>query len=363
MSGPFVRYTDSVEVISEDESETIDKILESMHRLSGRTEKQCGHAIRVSHAKSHGVAVGEMVVLDGLPEELRQGLFATPGRHPVIARLANVPGEIVSDAVSTQRGLAIKVLGVGGEMLPGHAGEGTQDFVLDTGNRFGPADVKEFLATHLALEHAPQIPEAVKEGVSKASFATNKALHAVGGDSARLDVYGHPRIHPLAEAYFTQAPIRYGDYIAKLAVVPVSAAQRALEDEVLDTSKDENALRTATVNYLRDHDAVFEVRVQLCTDLEAMPVENANTEWSEEASPYKAVARLTLPRQEAYTEARRAYVDEALSFCPSHSLAAHRPLGSIMRARLRAYPEMSAHRRTKNGRPLTEPRSIEEVPA
>ncbi len=33
-----------------------------------------------------------------------------------------------------------------------------------------------------------------------------------------------------------------------------------------------------------------------------------------------------------------------------------------MRARLRAYPEMSSHRRRETGRPLTEPQSIGEVP-
>ncbi len=362
MSNSFVRYSDTAEVVPEGESEAINKILESMHRLSDRTEKQYGHAIRVSHAKSHGVAVGELVVSDGLPEELRQGLFANPSRYPVIARLANVPGEIISDAVSTQRGLSIKILGVEGEMLPGHTGETTQDWVLDTGNRFGAANAKEFLAQHLLMEHAPQMPEPIKEGVSKASYATNKALHAVGGDSAHLDFFGSPRIHPMAEAYFSQAPIRYGDYIAKLAVVPVAPAQLALEKDVLDTAKDENALRTATVNYLRDQDAVFEIRVQLCTNLESMPVEDANKEWSEDESPYRTVARLTFPRQEAYSDARRAYADEDLAFCVSHSLAAHRPMGSIMRARMRAYPEMSKHRREANEKPLMEPRSIGEVP-
>ena len=362
MSASFVAYSDAVEVIADDETETIDKILESMHRLSGRTQTQYGHAIRVSHAKSHGAAVGELTVLDDLPEPLKQGLFAEPKTYPVIARLANVPGEIDTDAVSTQSGLSIKILGVDGEMLPGHAGQHTQDWVLDTGNRFGPANVKEFLATHLLLEHLPHVPTVAKEAVSKTSVVSNKALHAVGGDSAHLDFFGHPRIHPLAEAYFSQAPIRYGNYIAKLAIVPVSAAQQALEKDVLDTSKDENALRTATVSYLREQDAVFEIRVQLCTDLETMPVENATTEWREDESQYQTVARLTFPRQEAYSEARKEYVDKALSFCPSHSLAAHRPLGSIMRARMRAYPEMSTHRRTATGQPLTEPQSIEEVP-
>jgi len=363
MSHSYVRYSDGVEVVPDDEYETITKILESMRRLGDRTQEKYGHAVRVSHAKSHGAAVGELVVLDGLPGPLRQGLFAKPDRYPVIARLANVPGEIVSDAVTTQAGLAIKIVGVEGEMLPGHAGESTQDFVLDTGNRFGPANVKEFLATQLGLEHMPQVPEAVKKAATEVALAANKALHAVGGDSARLDVFGHPRIHPLAEAYFSQAPIRYGDYVAKLAAVPVSPAQVALGDDALDTAHDDNALRTATVNYLRDHAAVFDIRVQLCTDLKTMPVENANTEWSEEESPYQTVARLTLPRQEAYSEARKDYVDRDLSFSPAHALAAHRPLGSIMRARLRAYPELSRWRRAANGRPLTEPRSLEEVPA
>ena len=56
------------------------------------------------------------------------------------------------------------------------------------------------------------------------------------------------------------------------------------------------------------------------------------------------------------------FVDD-LSFCVSHSLVAHRPLGSIMRARLRAYPEMSRLRRSTNGVVLAEPVSVAEVPA
>ena len=359
----YVPYSASVEVIPDNEHEVIDQILQSMHRLSDRNQKkQNGHAVRVSHAKSHGFAAGTLEVLDGLPEELRQGLFAVPKRYDVMARLANVPGEIVSDAISTQRGLSFKVLGVDGEKLPGHAGD-TQDFVMDTGSRFGAKDAKEFLATQLVLEHGPQIPDGLKEAVSKVSFAANKALHAIGKDSAHLDLYGSPRIHPLAEAYYTQVAIRYGDYVAKLVAVPTTPDQLALENDVLDTAKDPDALRTATVSYLRDHDAVFDIRIQLCTDLEKMPVEDGTAEWSEDESPYQTVARLTLPRQEAYSDARRAYGDDRLSFSPAHSLAAHRPLGSIMRARLRAYPEMSRHRRSQNGEPLTEPKSVDEMPA
>ena len=356
----FVRYSDSVESVPANEAQTIDAILASMRRLQQRTHAKFGTAVRVSHAKAHGVAVGELIVADDLSGPLCQGVFKPGARYPVIARLANVPGEIDSDAVATQRGLALKLLEVEGEKLPGHTGA-TQDFVLDSGNRFAAGTAAQFLMNHRMLEHAPQMPDALKAAVSTASRAGNKALHYMGVDSPTLDFFGHSRVHPMAEAYFTQAPIRYGDYFAKLAVVPVSSGQRALDGTEVD-SDDPNALRTATVAYLRDHDAEFEIRVQLCTNLDRMPVEDASVEWPEQESPYRTVARLRLPRQEAFNEARRTFVDN-LSFCVSHSLSAHRPLGSIMRARLRAYPEMSRLRRQTNGVPLREPVSIDEVPA
>jgi hypothetical protein len=226
------------------------------------------------------------------------------------------------------------------------------------------ANASQFLMQHRMIEHAPQIPAVVKEAVSTVSRVTNDALEAIGTDSAKLDFFGDSKIHPLAEAYYSQAPIRYGNYIAKLAVVPVTGAQEALvaADVDVDGDKDPNALRTATVSYLRNNEAEFEIRIQLCTDLEKMPVEDASKEWSEEESPYEPVARIKLPRQEAYSDARRQYVD-SLSFSPAHSLEAHRPLGSIMRARLHAYPEMSRVRRQGNNEPLSEPTSIDQVPA
>jgi len=107
--------------------------------------------------------------------------------------------------------------------------------------------------------------------------------------------------------------------------------------------KEPNALGTTTVGYLREHDAKFEIHIQLCTDLEKMPIEDASKEWSANESLYQPVARIRLPRQEAYSDARQAYV-EGLSFSPAHSLEAHQPLGSIMRARLQVYPAMSRRR-------------------
>ncbi len=57
---------------------------------------------------------GTMTVLDGLPAQLAQGLFAKPGQYDVAMRFSTLPGDILDDSVSTPRGLAVKVIGVQG---------------------------------------------------------------------------------------------------------------------------------------------------------------------------------------------------------------------------------------------------------
>ncbi len=360
--GGYLRYSDDVETIGLDEEKTFDRIIAIMGAGGRITRERYGHAVRTSHAKAHGLLKGELRVLDDLPGPLRQGLFAAPRTYPVVVRLSHVPGELLDDReVSTPRGMAIKIFDAEGPKVAGHEGENTHDFVLDTGKNFIASDAQVFLAEIAATEAAAPMPQAVKGAVSVASRAANAALNAVGLVSATLDFYGHPKLHPLTEPYFTQAPIRYGDHVAKLGVFPDTSRLRALVEEALAIG-DENGLRTAVVEFVRADPAEFEVRVQLCTDLDSMPVEDASAEWPEDRSPYRTVARLVLPAQDAFSPARQDFVDDKLSFAPGHSLAAHRPLGSIMRARMKAYAVLGSARRRDNGDPAREPRSISEVP-
>lgn len=104
----------------------IGSIIQAMTRESQTVAVRDGKTVRASHAKSTGLLKGELRVLDGLPPALAQGLFAKPGTHPVVVRLAQGPGEVLSDSVSTHRGTAIKVFGVDGPKLPGHEGNDTR---------------------------------------------------------------------------------------------------------------------------------------------------------------------------------------------------------------------------------------------
>ncbi len=362
----YVRYGDHVETVGQDEAQVIDAIIATMTRESRTVAERDGQTVRASHAKSTGLLRGTLAVLPDLSEPLRQGLFAEARSYPVLMRFAQGPGEKLSDSVSTHRGVSIKVLGVTGPRLPGHdiakAGAATQDFVFATGPAFPQSDASTFLTAIKGLEKGTGLPEVIKQAVSSTSRVTNAALNAVGGDSATLGFFGHTRRNPLADAYFSQAALRYGDYVAKMGLFPVSPELLAMVDHTLDTGADPDAFRHALVDHMRAHAAAFELRVQLCTDLDAMPVEDASVPWSEERSPYIAVARVSVPAQDAYSPARQAYFDEVLSFQPAHTLAAHRPLGSLMRARLQTYQALSAYRHAQNRQDQVEPATPDQVP-
>jgi hypothetical protein len=117
-----------------------------------------------------------------------------------------------------------------------------------------------------------------------------------------------------------------------------------------------NGLREAVVEFFRERGGVWEVRAQLCTDLEKMPIENAAVVWPEELSPYRRVASITVRPQAAWSDARASAVDDGMSFSPWHGLAAHRPLGGIMRARKAAYEMGRMFRSARNGWTIQEPR-------
>ena len=331
-----------------------------MHKIGDRQR----HTTRAVHAKSHALVKAEMTVREGLPEPLRQGLAARPGTYGVILRFSTNPGDVLSDHISSPRGCAVKIIGLDGEKLPHHAGEVTQDFLMVNGKVFDVPDAAGFLKNMQLLDKNANTPEAVKQAVSTASRIGETVLETVGLESAFLKGFGHPTTNQLGETYYTQAALRWGNYFGKVGLFPVSENLTSLYKKHLPHASEWNALRDELSRFFKEEgEAVWELRVQLCTDLEKMPVENAKTEWDEEQSPYIAVATVTATAQEIYSDARRVFVDEKTSFNPFHALEAHRPLGNINRARFQAYLMSTKFRHEREGRERIEPKSIDELPA
>ena len=354
----YLRYSDDIEHRDPDEQEVIDGIIVGMKDQSCTVEERDGHSVRASHAKSTACVVGELEVASDLPPELAQGLFAASATHPVAVRFAQGPGEKLGDRVSTHRGMAIKVFDVEGERLSGYDTP-VQDFVLASGPVFPSGTAKGFLRDGTIIGKATGLPETAKSAVSSLARNLNRVI---GGASDMADFFGHPFGHPLAEPYFSQAPMRWGDYVAKIAAFPATGAQSALSEWKLDPHEDENGFRRATVDHFANHDIVFELRAQLWRDADEQPIEDASVEWKEDDSPFRTIATVRLPRQSAYSPERVRYFDERMIFRPAHSLSAHRPLGSVMRARLQVYEALSAFRHAENGITEANPASPEDIP-
>ena len=364
MSATPVRYSPDVEKPIDDEEQVHRDLIDTMRSITETTSKDYGHAVRSVHAKSHGLMQGELTVASGLPPELAQGLFAQGGTYQVVLRISTLPGDILDDSVSSPRGLAIKILDVPGERLPDSQDETTQNFVMVNGPAFSAPDAKAFLGSLKQLAATTDKAEWAKKLLSATMRGVETVIEAVGGKSALVTTLGGaPLTHPLGDSYYSQVPLRYGDYIAKIALVPVSHNLTELTGDHVSTADRPDALREVVRETIIEQGGIWELRVQLATDLEKMPIEDATVAWDEKESPYRTVGRITVAPQLSWSVDRAKVVDDQMYFSPWHGLAAHQPLGSVNRSRRQAY-EMSAEFRSRfNGCPMHEPRGALSIPS
>ena len=351
-----VAYSPDLENPAADEAEIHREMIETFAKIQETTFKDYGHAVRGVHAKAHGLLTGRLEVVGGLPPAYAQGLFAAPGAYDVVLRLSTNPGDILDDSVSTPRGLAVKVIGVSGERLPDADGT-TQDFVMANAPAFSAANAGAFLKSLKLLAATTDTPQVFKKVVSATMRGLESVLEAVGTKSPTVvNLGGQPATHILGETFYSQVPLRWGGHVAKVAVAPSSPELKALTGSPLDLGESPDALRAAVVAFFSERGGEWELRAQLQTDPDTMPVENASVPWPEDDSPYVTVGRISVPAQEAWSDEKVRRLDDGLAFNPWHGLAAHRPLGSIMRARRATYPKSVAFRAGHNGCPVHEPR-------
>jgi hypothetical protein len=267
----------------------------------------------------------------------------------VVIRLSTTPGDILDDSVSTPRALALKIIGVEGPRLSESAGGATQDFVLANGAAFTSATAKKFLGNLKLLAATTDRAEGAKKAASAVLRGLETVFEAFGHKSPTVTSLGGQReTQILGDTFYSQAPLLWGP---KVSVALVSPELRALTDAPISVHAKPNGIREEAVNFFYRNGAEWKLRVQLCTDLEAMPIEDASVPWPEERSPYLPVARISVPPQVAWSEAKSATIDDRLAFNPWHGLSAHRPIGSIMRARKMAYRQ-SAQARAQRKRLL-----------
>ena len=355
MSNAPVAFTPAVETVDACEQQTVEDLNQTFDTILNTTAKDYGHAVRSVHAKAHGILMGTLTVDTNLPPELAQGLFAKPAEYEVVMRISTTAGDILPDGVSLPRGLALKIVGVEGERLPRAQGS-AQDFILVNGKVFQAKTASEFGKSLKLLAKTTDRMEGTKTVLSSVLRGVNSALQAIGVESSTLgSLGGAPNVDPLGETYYSVTPFRYGDFIAKFSVAPVSPALKAVTGKIIDATDRPDAIRETVRAEMQGTEGVWEFRVQLCRDLEKQPVEDATVEWKEDEAPFVRVGLITAHPQDSWDAARVDAVNEKMRFSVWTGLAAHQPLGNINRARKATYKHSADFRQNFNGCPIHEP--------
>jgi hypothetical protein len=168
-----------------------------------------------------------------------------------------------------------------------------------------------------------------------------------------------PVRNPLLNNYWTMAAVRHGDYIAKVRVAAAAENTGKAIHHQLDLNSGPDVFGPVLVDELKAHAFDFDLQVQLCADLVAMPVNDATREWPEKLSPFVTVGRVHIPRQDI-PDPENFDKGDALAFNQWRVTSDHRPLGEIMDVR-RVYTTSAKVRRTLNHQPQREPASADEV--
>jgi hypothetical protein len=371
-SPAYVRYSPQLSQPSADEDEIVQKLVHILHCNNEWTFKKFKHGMRDAHAKSHAVLEGELVVEPDLPEHLRQGLFATPATYPVIARISSTQPTLHSDQIRGVRAIAIKVLDVQGPRAQ-EDGFNTQDFVMVDSSEFPFGNAREYLWVGMPIAYVlTRMSDWALKLVTEALATVVDVTEAVSPLPARLvpipyfgkvvkivKLFTTPNYYILGLTFNTASALRYGDYVAKISVEPLSESVTQLEGKLIPRSSGEDAHRILIADFFRHNAAEYAVCAQLCTDADA--IEDASMEWS--GSTPQRVAKLIFRRQNSDCYCRRAYADDLMSYNSWRSLEAHIPLGSINRLKAKVYDASSKFRHEKNNAPQIEPSNISQLPS
>jgi hypothetical protein len=300
---------------------------------------------RGGNTKTHGIVRGEFIVHDGLPENLRRGIYAQPHTYRAWVRFSG-PGPYITPDIDDVgfMSISIKLMGVPGPKLMDE-----EKFTLDM---FG-VSTPTFVTPDTKANAQLQI-----ESVKNASifyFLNFHRPHVL--DFIMQSLWIKTQSSPFEAPYFSCVPYLMGEGQAmQYSVWPKTKKRTRIPR--LPLRPPDDYLRDAMVASLAEGDVEFDIRLQLQTDPHLMPIENNAVLWPERLSPRISVATLRLPRQKFNSPTQMEFA-KRLSYNPWHCIAEHRPLGNQSRARRRMYGELSKLRHTMNDVPHYEPNGDE----
>jgi hypothetical protein len=370
MSANFVRYSPDLESIDPDIEDYMTRIIDFWEKAVQDSPRRegTGQAVRGAHAKTFGVVRADVEIQGDVPAPYAQGIYSTPGRHGALIRLSSANNHLGPDAqLGPVLGFAMKIFDVEGHKLVDEEPDSTTfDLVLKNNPSFVANTARHYVVHEEITNDTGTYLARGKEGYREllADLLTGKGTFEQK-DWAWEEMFAFvkaaqtPIQNPLLTPYWTMGAVRHGDYVAKLRVAPTAeTSARAIHSE-LDITSAPDVFGPVLRDELIANAFEFDLQVQLCADLDAMPINDATIEWPEKLSPFVTVGRVRMPRQDIEAAADSALAD-GLAFNQWRVTDAHRPLGEIMQVR-RIYSTSARVRRLLNHQPQREPASADEV--
>lgn len=295
-----------------------------------RIEKGQRPAQRAVFRKQHGIAYGNFVINKDIEKKYQLGIFAGDS-YECAVRFSSDTSPDSPDLHSTL-GLGLKLFGVKGPKL---IGEGDNaDFIFQNIDRFFARNAKQMCSFTTA-------------GVIDHDYDSYIAKHP---ELAKiLAEMTKEEASCLSARYWAILPFKLGEsQIVKYRLIPEDTFKGA---PVINN----NYLALDLQQRLRTQAATFRFEIQLRTDPENMPLDNAQAVWSEKESPYICIAKLHLPQQDVCAIGQADFGSN-LAFNIWRTLPEHEPLGSIAQVRKTVYAASAQARHQANGQQQQEPK-------
>lgn len=352
------------------EAEQIAETTELTVKLLDKRYPPPKEILRGVHPKSHGCVKARFTINPDIAPEFQVGLFAEPGKQfEAFVRFSNAAALVGPDTTEVKidprtqaeiaveehgsRGMAVKVMDVGGEVLIDDNGAHNQDFLMINQPVFAFANTEDYLRLDRILLEDNDVadrfflplfvPDPSVSNEQKQRIA--RSLNIVKEDIQRKADVGNP----LGIQYFSAAPFLFGpDRVMKFSATP---RREASPSKSPHKPRPANYLRDALTSTMNENeDIIFDFMLQVRGGAEDFGVdnemiENASSLWNDRTYRFVPVATITIPRPqpEVDSEENKAHC-EKLAFTPWHSLVEHQPIGSINRLRKSVYQASASHR-------------------
>ena len=292
--------------------------------------------------RTHGIIKGTFIIPNTLPEDLRCGMFASPGSHPVYVRYSSDLADGRPDWLSTI-GIGIKVFEVPGEKVVSDDGAGTADFLLQNVPYFFVDNAKEMCAfTKASLEgwgddwiqqHAPGTTQLLNNMSKPIRSVFETQLWSVVPFQLGETGFCKYILRPGTSTFAGEVDINDPDFMGKELAARMAAGLATLD---LYIQKRPDAAEWGDA-YIEEH----------------FPLDQATVIWDEKAAVPIKVATIQLPQQDITISEQEIYGDW-LAFNIGRVPFANQPVGSIAQARVSVYQTSADYRRKHNDQPVTE---------